>query len=507
MTGSASFLMVGNGEPTPVKSLPLVSMAAFGDAVCGAVQGGARISALPVREIAGERRIIGVLAFPELGELGLLSAVLPDRYPSLTLRCPAFHWFERELAEQWDVVPEGHPWLKPIRFEPGRNGRKAPGLTDFFAMEGEESHEVAVGPVHAGVIEPGHFRFLCHGETVHHLEISLGYQHRGIEKALAGGPFPLSIHHMETLSGDTTVGHATAYSRTLEALSGVKAPARAEAIRAIAAELERMANHIGDLGALAGDVGFLPTQNYCGRIRGDVLNITALLCGNRFGRGVVRPAGVGYDLDAAMGETMLRRLAEVEKDVTGAVELMFDAPSVMARLEGTGSVSAGDAEAIGLVGVAARACGLSVDARQEFSYGMYRLSQVPASTWHTGDCFARAYVRWLEVQASMAYVMTLLRELPGGATRREMLSLKPETLAVSLVEGWRGKSVMPRLRMKRGGLPSTRWWTPPFTTGSGWPWRSGGSRSPISPSATRALASPTAGMIYNHRKRNPCFGF
>jgi Ni,Fe-hydrogenase III large subunit len=143
--------------------------------------------------------------------------------------------------------------------------------------------------VHAGIIEPGHFRFQCHGEDVFHLEISLGYQHRGVERAMVGGPGVRSIHYAETLAGDTTVGHSTAYCQTLEALSRCPTPARAQTLRGVALELERMANHVGDLGALAADVGFLPTASHCGRLRGDFLNMTALLCGSRFGRGFVRP--------------------------------------------------------------------------------------------------------------------------------------------------------------------------------------------------------------------------
>jgi len=194
----------------------------------------------------------------------------------------------------------GHPWLKPVRYHGSQTGRDAwdrpkdqpilPAVGDFYRVEGEEVHEVAVGPVHAGIIEPGHFRFQCYGEHVFHLEIALGFQHRGIENALAGGPTPRSIHYAETLAGDTTIAHATSYCQLIEALARCQKSARAQMLRGIALEFERLANHIGDLGALATDIGFLPTSSFCGRIRGDLLNMTAELCGSRFGRGLVRPA-------------------------------------------------------------------------------------------------------------------------------------------------------------------------------------------------------------------------
>ena len=151
------------------------------------------------------------------------------------------------------------------------------------------------------MIEPGHFRFQCHGEQVFHLEIALGYQHRGVERALFGGPTKRTLPYMETVAGDTTIGHALAYGHAVEALAGTPVSARAHAIRGIALELERLANHVGDLGALAGDVAYLPTASYCGRLRGDFLNMTAELCGSRFGRGLVRPGGVGFDLAARAG--------------------------------------------------------------------------------------------------------------------------------------------------------------------------------------------------------------
>jgi Ni,Fe-hydrogenase III large subunit len=345
-------------------------------------------------------------------------------------------------------VPEGHPWLKPVRFHssyrPGHDawgrGSEHPlvGVTDFYRVEGEEVHEVAVGPVHAGIIEPGHFRFQCHGEHVFHLEISLGYQHRGIERALAGGPDKRTIHFMETAAGDTTVGHASAWCQVAEALAACQKPARAQSLRGIALELERLANHVGDLGALAGDVGFLPTMSFCGRLRGDFLNMTALLCGSRFGRGMIRPGGVGFDADAALIDEMLARLAAAEKDTGVAVELLWDTPSVMARFEDTGTVSRDAAKAMGLVGPAARASGIDSDTRRDQPWGIFRFTQIPVATASSGDVFARAYVRWLEIQRSIAFIREQLKALPVGSVRTPVGAFAPETLAVALIEGWRG---------------------------------------------------------------------
>jgi Ni,Fe-hydrogenase III large subunit len=360
------------------------------------------------------------------------------------------HLFEREIAEQFGVKPQGHPWLKPVRFQqswrkshdaPAESASQAPliGVTDFYRVEGDEVHEVAVGPVHAGVIEPGHFRFQCHGEEVFHLEISLGYQHRGVERTMLGGPNKRSVHYAETLAGDTSIGHCTAYCQVIEALAKCQKTARAQTLRGIALELERLANHVGDLGALANDVGFLPTASYCGRLRGDFLNMTALLCGSRFGRGMIRPGGVGFDVDQKLVDDLLSRLAAAKKDCKSAIELLWESPSVMARFEETGRVSNQLAEELGLVGPAARACGLYRDARHDHPSGIFRFAHIPVASWSSGDVFARAYVRWLEVQRSMAFIEEQLEALPTGAIRREVKSLSPNQLAVSLIEGWRGE--------------------------------------------------------------------
>ncbi len=435
-----------SGEPVPLSSVPDLSITEFRTAILSAVNSTCSLAAL-FGMPAGDRhvRLIAVVADSVTNSLSILSTKVGESYPCLTLECPQAHWFEREIAEQWQVHPNGHPWLKPIRFHaPYRTGSSispAPvaGVTGFFAMAGEEVHEVAVGPVHAGIIEPGHFRFQCHGEDVFHLEISLGYQHRGVERALVGGPGKRTIHLMETLCGDTSIGHATAYCEAIEALGGTAVSARAQVLRGAALELERLANHTGDLGALAGDVGYLPAAAYCGRIRGNFLNLTAELCGSRVGRGLIRPGGVGFDVDKPLIAKLQERLEAALKDVEDALGLLWDAPSVQARFEHTGTITRETCEALGIVGPAARACGIERDIRQDFPSGIFRFAQIPISKWHSGDVFARAWLRWLEIQRSGAFVREQFASRPDGPILSPAGPLPADHLAVSLVEGWRGE--------------------------------------------------------------------
>jgi Ni,Fe-hydrogenase III large subunit len=432
----ASLRQFAPGTAIPLQSVPDMQTSELWDAIRASVAGGGRLAAMfGVHEAPGVR-LYALLAEPAAQLLAVGSTLVEREYPALTPSCPQAHWFERDIAEEFGTTPAGHPWLKPIRFnQPGARV----GVTDYFSVDGDEVHEVAVGPVHAGIIEPGHFRMQAHGERVLHLEISLGYQHRGVERALTAGPDKRSVHYAETLAGDTTIGHTTAYSELIEALSGVQVPERAQFMRSMALELERLANHVGDLGALANDVGYLPTAAFCGRIRGDFLNLTAQVCGSRFGRGWIRPGGSAFDLDAAQLEAVLDGVNRAEADARVAVDLLWDTPSVRARFEHTGTLSAEACRDLGIVGVAARASGLERDVRTEFPRGGYAADRPAMVTEPGGDVLARAQVRWAEIEQSVGYVRRLAARLGPGPVRSETGALAPRHLAATLVEGWRGE--------------------------------------------------------------------
>ena len=438
-----------NRRAVPLAAVPREPVSRFRAWVIDGVRRGWRLIAFfGMPETGGQTLLLAVLADDESGALGAAATVVADSYPALTPDCPEAHLFEREIAEQCAVIPAGHPWLKPVRRHPPDHAGAPADLRTFdrerypfFQMTGEEVHEVAVGPVHAGIIEPGHFRFQAHGEQVLFLEIMLGYQHRGVEVLLETQGRVQGALVAEAIAGDTVIGHAGAHCAAVEALARSRKTPRGQAIRGIALELERLANHIGDLGAVAGDVAYQPAASYFGRMRGECLNLLMTISGNRYGRGLVRPGGVGFDITPDMAAAARDRLTRLKAELLPAADLMLGNASVQARLEGVGPLSPDRCVELGLVGPPARACGVARDVRHDHPYGVFRFAHIPVSTAWAGDVLARCLVRRLEILRSLEFVIEQLEHLPAGAVRVECGALRPSELAVAMTEGWRGEIV------------------------------------------------------------------
>ena len=442
MSCSQDFLFMKNGTSVPLQDIPEMEFTLFREKILSMMDLCRTEAFFALPEKDGAYSLFILLA--DAGKKGLLLAKskVKNSFASLTSFHASFQRFEREIMEKYpDLTIEGHPNAKPLRF-PGKE--QTVGEMDYFTMQGDAVHEVAVGPVHAGVIEPGHFRFQCMGEKVYSLEISLGYQHRDLENMLVKGPAGAVRHLLETAAGDSSIASAVNYSRIMESFCGIKVDEEAEKARQIALELERCANHIGDLGALAGDVAFLPTASFCGRIRGEYLNMTAELCGNRFGRNFVIPGGIRYGVDKEMAQKLLPWLKRVSKELWKALALMFNAPTCLDRFENTGCVSLQTAKELGLTGLAARACGVKCDARKDLPVQNVTSAECVYETSFpfqvNGDVLSRALLRFYELKKSHEFLFKNLQELqnaPSGS--EETLPLRKEVLAVSVTEAWRGE--------------------------------------------------------------------
>ncbi|MDB4959608.1 MAG: hycE [Myxococcales bacterium] len=388
----------------------------------------------------GERVIVtAVLQRNDLMRVLRTSVDPATGYHELTTELPELHCFERELHEQHGVRIAGHPWLKPIRFE-GQD-QAAMNAYPFYRVDGKEVHEVAVGPIHAGVIEPGSFRFMCFGEHVLHLEIHLGYQHRGVEaRLLQRDPLRLAPW-VETIAGDTSVAYAWAYAAAVESLTGWDSDPDTELARGVALELERIAMHLAGLSGLAADVGFLPGASTYGRLRTTAINTTMRLCGSRFGRGAIRPGGNGMQLHFALADVVRANLELMREDLAVIDECFLSARSVRHRLAGVGVVSQDTARQLGLVGMIARTSGLEIDARSP-GQGAFATPPIKICGETTGDCWARARLRISEIDASLSWLEAVMSGSREWAARRTVLpSLGPSQLVISVVEGWRGEVV------------------------------------------------------------------
>jgi Ni,Fe-hydrogenase III large subunit len=368
-----------------------------------------------------------------------------SRIPSLTPSFPAAQVFERELWEQTGLQPDGHPWLKPVRYEGKRQAQM--DTHPFFKVRGAQVHEVGVGPIHAGVIEPGHFRFMCHGESVQHLEIQLGYQHRGVEGLLLRKPVWQLTPLVESVAGDSVLAYATSHCAAMEALAGQSTSLATRYSRAIGLELERVAMHLATLNGMATDIAYLQPAGTYGRLRTAIINASQRVCGNRFGRGWVRP-GTAKPMDSALRQDLLATLTAFLTDFKQVNALMRTSRSAQARMRGTGTVSRQAAVDLGLVGVIARASGVDCDLRQTLPGTVLDATPITRQIQTGGDCWARMDQRMQEAEIATQWLMDRLSDaaidLTGPCDAQAKGTppaagpLQPQALCVALTEGTRG---------------------------------------------------------------------
>lgn len=365
-----------------------------------------------------------------------------DKLDSFTARNYNLEKFEREIHENFGVGYNDHPWLKPVRYARNRfDQSQTIANYPFFSIESDELHEVGVGPIHAGIIEPGHFRFICNGEQILHLEIQLGYQHRGIEQQFLEKKKLLQRTTLaESIAGDTVVGHNTAFSQVWESLCGFRSSRDIEYARTLALELERMAVHTGDLSAVCTDIAYQLGSAVFGRLRTPIINFMQEWGGNRLSKGLIRPGRNQFPFTPELANRLAEILDVYEPDFLEMNKQLFQLPSALSRFERTGAVSYDDVLAIGTVGMAARMSGLNRDTRTSHPFALYgELNHEPVVKHH-GDVYSRVQIRREEIKQSMNYVRRLIQDVPEVAEKEQVLGTpQPNSFALSLVEGWRGE--------------------------------------------------------------------
>jgi len=374
-------------------------------------------------------------------------------YPSLTAEIPAAHRAERAIGDFFGIRAQGHPhWQTlilnseawPADFtplSPTGLGQREPFA--FTEVVGEGIHEIPVGPIHAGIIEPGHFRFSCVGEIIVHLDIRLGYQHRGIEKRLSEMPWPHTRFLAESASSDTASGHALAHAIAMENLLEITPPPRAQYLRTMALEIERLANHIGDLGAMAGDIGYSAGAGLFSQGRGAVLALAQTLSGNRRQRYYIKPGGVNRDLTETGRQSLALGIRNLSQQMKELIPLLLENPAVIDRMEGVGHLTPKMAKDLGIVGPAGRASASHYDARASFAHGLYPAYTAVIPHRETGDVLARAQIKTEEILSSLDIIAHLLEKLPQGPIAVKPLEdkLPGDRVGIGIVEAWRGELI------------------------------------------------------------------
>ncbi len=390
------------------------------------------------------------------GFIVLRVPVTPDqgRFTSLSNALPAANWQEREVQDLFGLKLEGHPnprrcalhddWpeVYPLRKDfplwaalPPFQGERH----KFRNVEGEGVFQVPVGPVHAGIIEPGHFLFSVAGEPVLYLQIRLFYTHKGTEKLFENIPIAHGVRLAESISGDSSFAHATAFCHAIERAANAEAPPRARALRTICLELERLYNHIADIGAIATDVAFAVANAHAMRLKERVLRLNELLTGNRLLRGMATLGGVRFDWDSDQIDALKAFTRDLRPEFDSLVQLIQASSSTRDRLETTGILTPETARDLGIVGIAGRASGFDHDLRRDFPHAAYDRARFVVPVYREGDVLRRMQVRIDEVGQSLGIIGQIIQGLPPGAIAMSVPPLPPNAVALGYVEGWRGE--------------------------------------------------------------------
>ncbi len=379
--------------------------------------------------------------------------------PSISAQVPAANWHEREAQDLFGIVFLGHPDPRPLVVHDGwpkgffplrktfdaqmRPPREPAEEFPHLAVEGEGVIEVPVGPIHAGIIEPGHFRLSTVGESVLNLEARLFYTHRGLEKRMEGLPMGDAFYVAERICGVCSLAHGLGFCEAVEQIAGIAAPARARTLRTLALELERLYNHVGDIGNITAGASYHYGTSVGARMKEALQQVGERLTGSRFLRGLLVPGGVRLDLTAELAQALSAAMDATTLALASLMERIENNPSLIDRLDTTGFLQAQDAIALGVTGPAARACGVDRDARRDHPHAGYTGDlRVAVATESDGDVHARLNVRVAEARESMRLIRALLEGMPSGPTRVDL----PETLpawgiGIAAIESPRGAAV------------------------------------------------------------------
>jgi Ni,Fe-hydrogenase III large subunit/Ni,Fe-hydrogenase III component G len=378
-------------------------------------------------------------------------------FESITPKIHAANWYEREIRDMFGLIAQGHPdlrrlvrhshWPKgvhPLQKDFPWNAvlqrRQPPGSADGHFIQGEGVFEVPVGPIHAGIIEPGHFRFTVAGEPIMHLDLQHFWKHRGVEKLFEQQTLSDGVALAERISGDTTLGHSLAYCQAVESLLDIHVPRRAGYLRSLFLELERLHNHIGDVGGICNDTAYALAHAHCSRLKERVMQLNDRLTGSRFLRGVNCVGGVGIDLSTDQISGMVTELEHIEKDFSDIEQIIAVNASLIDRFESTGILKKQTAWDHGVVGVVGRASGIDRDLRRDRPFAAYNELSVRVAGSSHGDVRARVQVRMSEIHESIRLIREIQRTLPDGPLKGDRKAVPdPGAWALSAVEGWRGE--------------------------------------------------------------------